>query len=253
MDYKRVILGLLFVTGISCSTEDITPARLFIKELEDPSCYKDQFDYKDGHLVEFRRLFGQQVETITKFYYQADQLMKVHIKREQGIEHVIELNYGANGLRSEEKVTSINLGDTTNIKTGIFNYEDGLLISINYSADDPAYVPTETVFHWRDENIIQTDFYIYFEHGKHYGGNRKFTYDHGLNYSNQEIAFIYTVGPGEETKVSKNNIVTQQTKFGEEIFQGGVYTFTYNKSGYPIGYVHKTGEVKFTPIQISYW
>ncbi len=156
MNYRKVILGLLVVTGISCSTEDITPSRLFIKELEDPSCYKNQFDYKDGRLIEFRTIFGQQqVGTLTQFYYQGDQLVKVHIKKEPGIEHLIELSYGANGLRSEEKVTSIQQGDTLPIKTGKFNYEDGLLKSISYSVDDPAYVPTETVFHWRDENIIQ--------------------------------------------------------------------------------------------------
>lgn len=76
MDYRKVILGLLLVMAISCNTEDIAPARLFVREIEDPSCYKDQFDYKDGNLVEFRRLFGQQVGTITQFYYLDNQLVK---------------------------------------------------------------------------------------------------------------------------------------------------------------------------------
>ncbi len=253
MDYRNVILGLLVVSAICCSTEDITPARLFIKELEDPSCYKDQFDYKDGHLVEFRRIFGQQVETMTQFHYLGDQLIKVHIKREQGLEHVIELTYAENGLRLEEKATTIQQGDTTSIGKRKFTYQEGLLKSIMRSVDDPNFRPTETVFHWSDGNIIQTDFYCFLEGERRFNGNRMFTYDHGLNYSNQDIAFLYTEGIGAEIKLSRNNLVTMLENTDVETYQGGYYTFTYTKSGYPTGYVYKVGEVEFTPIQIRYW
>lgn len=253
MDYKRVILGLLFVAVFSCSTEDITPARLFIKELEDPSCYKDQFDYKDGHLVEFRRLFGQQVGTITQFYYLDDQLVKIHINNEQGMDHIIDLTYAENGLRLEEKVTTLQQGDTTSIGIRKFTYQDGLLKSIMHSVDDPNHRPTETVFHWSDGNIIQTDLYYFLEGERRFNGNRIFTYDHGVSYSNQDIAFLYTEGIGAEIKLSRNNLVTMQENIGDETYQGGYYTFTYTKSGYPTGYVYKMGEVEFTPIEIRYW
>jgi hypothetical protein len=253
MDYRKVILGLLVVSGISCNTEDITPARLFVREIEDPSCYKDQFDYKDGHLVEFRRLFGQQIETITQFYYLGDQLIKVHIKREQGLEHVIELTYAENGLRLEEKATTIQQGDTTSIGKRKFTYQQGLLKSIMRSVNDSNFRPMETVFHWSDGNIIQTDLYYFLEGERRFNGNRMFTYDHGVNYSNQDMAFLYTEGIGAEIKMSRNNLVTMQENTGVNTYQGGYYTFTYNKSGYPMGYVYKVGEVEFTPIKILYW
>lgn len=253
MSYRIVIIGLIIVTGISCSTEDITPARLLIKELEDPSCYKDQFDYKDGHLVEFRRLFGQQVGTITQFHYLGDQLVKIHINNEQGIEHIVELTYAENGSRLEEKVTTLQQGDTTSIGIRKFTYQNGLLKSIMYLTSDENYKPMETVFHWNDGNIIQTDFYYFFQNERRFSGNRIFTYDHGVNYSNQDIAFLYTEGIGAEIKMSRNNLVTMQENIGDETYLGGYYTFTYNKNGYPTGYIYKTGEVEFTPIQIRYW
>ncbi len=253
MDYRKVILGLLVVSAISCSTEDIAPARLFVREIEDPSCYKDQFDYKDGHLVEFRRLFGQQVATITQFYYLDDQLVKIHINNEQRIEHVVELTYTENGLRLEEKVATLQQGDTTSIGIRKFTYQNGLLKSIMRSAADPNFRPMETVFHWNDGNIIQTDFYYFLEGERRFNGNRIFTYDQGVNYSNQDMAFLYTEGIGAEIKMSRNNLVTMQENIGDQTFQGGHFTFTYTKSGYPTGYVYKVGEVEFTPIQIRYW
>lgn len=253
MDYKKVILGLLVVSAISCSTEDIAPSRLFVREIEDPSCYKDQFNYNDGRLVEFRRLFGQEVGTITKFYYQGDQLVKIHINNAQGIEHIVALTYAENGLRLLEKVTTIQQGDTTSIGIRKFTYQDGLLKSILRSVDDPNFRPMETVFHWSDGNIIQTDLYYFLDGERQVSGNRIYTYDHGVNYSNQDIAFLYTEGIGAEIKMSRNNLVTMQENVGAETYQGGYYTFTYTKSGYPTGYVYKTGEVAFTPIQIRYW
>lgn len=253
MDYRKVILGLLLVMAISCNTEDIAPARLFVREIEDPSCYKDQFDYKDGNLVEFRRLFGQQVGTITQFYYLDNQLVKIHINNEQGMEHVIELTYTENGLRLEEKVITLQQGDTTSVGIRKFSYQNGLLKSIVRSVDVPNFRPMETVFHWSDGNIIQTDFYYFVEGERRFNGNRIFTYDHGVNYSNQDIAFLYTEGIEAEIKLSRNNMVTMQENTGVETYLGGYYTFTYTKSGYPTGYVYKLGEVASTPIQIRYW
>ncbi len=252
MDFKKIILGLITVTLLSCGTVDISPMRLFVKEIEDPTCYKDLFEYGGGHLITFKRFFGEREETTTQFHYLDKQLVKIEIKRDQGLEHTIELTYGENGLRQEEKLTTIYSGEITYIKTGTFSYKNGVLKSVIYSYNDPNYLSAETEFQWSNGNITKMDFYFFDSYGRHHTGNRIYTYDNKINYSNQDTAFIYTVGTGDETKISKNNLIATIENFGNESFQGGQYSFTYNVSGYPTGYRYEINNQKYNPIQIKY-
>jgi hypothetical protein len=78
------------------------------------------------------------------------------------------------------------------------------------------------------------------------------TYDNKRNYSNQDIAFIYTSGPGLETMISKNNVTSTTEFFGDITIDRGSYKFTYNNDGYPDGYIYKVDTQEYNPIQISY-
>ena len=217
----------MLVTFFACGTEKLSPSKLFVKEMGDPTYYKDVFDYNDGHLISFKRFFGTREETNTQFYYLNNLLVKVEVKKDQGLEFTVELKNGENALRKEEKLTMIYNGDTTYIRTGNFIYVGNALKSITYSYNDPANYPTSEIdFGWADGNITRIDNYSYDSFGRRYNGYSTYVYDNKLNYSNQDIAFIYTVGTGDETKVSKNN-------------QGGSdYKYLYNDKGYPIEYTH---------------
>ncbi len=71
--------------------------------MSDPTIYTDLFAYENGRLVNFDRLFGERIETSTKFYYSDKQLTRVEIERDQGLEQLIELSYGANGFLKRRK------------------------------------------------------------------------------------------------------------------------------------------------------
>ncbi len=246
-------LGLIFLNLIACDSDTISPTRLLVKEIEDPTYYKDNFTYQDGQLSTFKRFFGNREETSITFLYSDNKLVKIENKRDQGLESLIELEYNDNGQRIKEKLTMVYNGDTTYIRTGIFTHVSGKLKSLKYSYNKSDYSTEEREFQWDKGNLTRIDFYHYFNGTRFPSISRLYEYDNKLNYSNQDLAFIYTVGTGDETKASKNNLVTMQEISDTEIYQGGRYSFSYNNIGYPIEYIYQSGGQEFTPIQIRYY
>jgi hypothetical protein len=249
MNARNLILGIIISTFLGCETEQVEPARLFVKEMGDPTYYKDAFEYENNHLVSFKRFFGSREETNTQFVYLNNQLVKVNVKRDQGLEYTIELVNGENGLRSEEKLTMISNGDTTYIRLGKFVYDKKVLKSIKYTYpyNDPAdYASTELDFEWTDGNITRINRYFYDNTGeRHDNGYNIFVYDDKINYSNRDVAFVYTIPTPDETILSKNNLIT----YGNETdIKTESYVYTYNDTGYPIQYLFKG----YGPVIIRY-
>lgn len=246
------LLALFAGLFFSCDTEEISPTIFFVQEMSDPTIYTDLFAYENGRLVNFDRLFGERIETSTKFYYSDKQLTRVEIERDQGLEQLIELSYGANGFRKEEKVTTKQNGGITEIRVGLFSYSDGRISSIKYSYEGVDHKPTETVFEWSNGNITQMDFYVIDDEYTYLASSKRMSYDAKRNFSNQDIAFVYRVMGGEETLISRNNVVAEIEKVGDLISNTGRYDFTYNDEGYPIGYTKTIGLQAYNPIQITY-
>lgn len=252
MKFNYLVLGLFILIG--CETSEIASNRLLVKEIVAPS-YIDTFRYNDnGRLVEFERILCGKLDVSIVFQYSNNKLVKVDKQLTHGITSTIELTYNDNNLRQEEKLTTKVNGETTYKRIGNFKYENGLLKSISYTSiysDNTSL--TETEFEWSNNNISKMEFYVINNSNKNYIGNRRFTYDNKINYSNQDIAFIYTVGDGDETKVSKSNLLTQQETFGDnQSYQGEQYSFSYNVNGYPIEYTYSLGTQVFSSVQIKY-
>lgn len=262
MNYKYILLPIVAVIILSCEQEEISPNSreqeeissntLYAKEIIDPTCYKDLFEYENGHLIQFKRLFGERTETTTRFHYFNNQLTKIEISRDMGLEQIIELTYGENGLRKEEKVTTKSNGVTTQIKIGSFSYIDGILKSIKYSSDEPSYLPTETVFEWSNDNIIKMDSYMFDGEYTYLTSSEIMTYDDKRSYSNQDIAFIYRVMDIQEINVSKNNLINKYVDVGSLIVNRESYEYTYNNNEYPTGYNYTIDSQQYNPIQINY-
>jgi len=253
MRIAKYSFGILILTLTACDSEMVSPLRQLVKEIEDQTCYTDHFTYQDGGLSTFKRVFGSREETSINFIYSDNKLIRIETVRDQGLESTIELLYNEKGQRSQETLTMVYNGETTYIRTGTFTYINDQLKSIKYTYNKPDYSTEEREFHWSKDNLIRIDFYYYFNEQRFPSISRLYTYDNKLNYSNQDIAFIYTVGTGDETKFSKNNLVSMQEIIDTEIYQGGQYSFTYNDSGYPVKYVYKSGGQEFTTIQIRYY
>lgn len=238
---------------ISCGKEDVTPDRLFVKEIVDPTFYRDVFTYESERLIEFNRFLGDRVETNSQFHYSNDQLIKVEIKRGESISYTIELNYDKNGFRQNEKLTTLKDGQITNIQTSIFTHEDGVLKSILNSNSDTNYSPMETRYEWSNGNITKMNYYYVDSAGPHFSGSRTITYDTKKNYSNQDIAFIYRTLYESETTLSKNNALTNLMILDDLVIDNGSHSFMYNDSGYPKEYTYKIYGQEFNPIQINYY
>lgn len=252
INVRYTILVLFSAVLFSCENEEIPSNTLFVKEISDPTFYKDLFEYENGYLVKFNRLFGERIETTTQFQYSGHQLSRVEIKRDQGLEQIIELSYGENGFRKEEKATTKQNGDITEIRVGLFSYKDGMIKSIKYSYEGVDHKATETVFEWINGNITQMDFYLIDGEYTYLTSSRTMTYDDKRSFSNQDIGFIYRVMSGEETIVSKNNVIEEFEDVGDLIINRGRYNFTYNNEGYPIGYIQTVGSQEYNPVQINY-
>jgi hypothetical protein len=162
------------------------------------------------------------------------------------------LTYGQNGFRSADKITTFQDGEIKGVANRTFDYNDGLLKSIMYVSNDPNFKPTEVEFQWTKNNITRIDFYYHDNNERFYNGNRTFIYDDKLNYSNQDIAFTYLFGLGDEVITSKNNLIMSQEDTGNNVYKSGQYSFSYNKNGYPINYTYRFDGREFTPIQIKY-
>lgn len=250
---KYILFILFTVLFISCGREDATPDRLFVKEIVDPSLYRDVFKYEDGRLIEFNRFLGDRVETNSQFHYSNNQLIKVDIKRGQTIAYTVELTYDKNGFRQDEKLTTLNDGQITNIQTSIFTHQDGILKAILNTNSDTNYSPIETRYEWNNGNITKMDYYYVDSAGPHFYGSRAVTYDTRKNYSNQDIAFIYRTLYESETTLSKNNALTNILSLDDLVIDQGSHSFMYNSSGYPKEYTYKIYGQEFNPIEINYY
>jgi hypothetical protein len=252
MKIQIALFGLITIALLSCGTEDVSPSRLLITQIESPGLYRDHYEYENGRLVSFKRFFGELEETKTQFHYLDNRLTKIEVKKDQGSEQIIELTYGENGLRQEEKLTTIYNDGGTYVKTATFSYRAGILRSIKYSFGDPNYLPTETLFEWENGNISKMEHYVFSSQATYLISIETMTYDDKRNYSNQDIAFIYTLGSGLETTISKNNVTSTTEKVGDKFVDRGSYKFTYNKAGYPDSYVYKVDSQESGTIQIMY-
>lgn len=252
MNLRYILSGLIVSILFSCGTEDTSPDMLLVREIIDPTCYKDVFGYENDRLVVFKRYLADRISTHTTFQYQGNQLVKIEVKRDQGLEQIIELTYGEDGLRKEEKSTTIYQGKVTYVKNGTFHYDKGVLISIKYTSNDPNYFPTETCLKWQNGNLVKMTYYFFDEDYTYLASEKTVTYDNKKNYSNQDIAFIYILGRESETSLSKNNVTSTTEFFGGTTIDRGSYTFTYNKNGYPDGYVYNVDSQKYGPMQLRY-
>lgn len=239
MDYRKAILGLILVTLISCETTEIMMDKMYLKEIKDPTCYIDQFEYEGERLISYKRLFGERVATITKFIYESNQLKTIEIKSDNGQDYTIELSYGSNGLRDKE-IRTLKQGEVESVTTTDFYYDENNNLKLKHiSYTDPNFHSSETEFVWAKGNIIKRNyFYIDSQYNRKFSFSEDLLFDNKRNYTNQDIAFIYT-GLYDELVLSKNNLILKDN------------TFEYNKSGYPISYKYSIDN-KVYPVEMKY-
>lgn len=245
--------GLLLLTLIACDSDIISPNRLLVKEIENPISYKDYFTYQDGLLINYQRFFGELEETKIKFYYSDRKLIKLEKIREHGVENYFELTYNDKGQRHQEILTTVYNGEVTYVRTSTFSYVNDELASVKLSYDKPDYTLQEREFHWSKGNLVRIDFFYYDNNTRYPTISRLYNYDNKVNYANQDIAFVYILGDGDETQISRSNLVSMNEISGTTVYEGGQHSFTYNINGYPIESVYKAGGQEFTPIQIRYY
>ncbi len=259
MDIRKVILGLTVVVIFGCETNEVSVDRMYLKEIVDPTCSKDQFEYEGGQLISFTRLFGDRVSTVTKFKYQNNLLVQIESECENGQDYLIDIEYNSKGQRLIEKLIFTHFKNFTLEPYKItsvtnFNYNDaGQLVTKNSTFSDSTYsFPTETEFEWSKGNIVKANFAYFDNLGKHTTGGKSFFYDDKRNYSNQELAFLYITLAGQETVLSRNNLIKTTEIFFDQTIDRGSYEFSYNSNGYPIGYRYTVDSQQYNPIQIKY-
>ena len=259
MDFRKVIVGLMVVIIFGCETNEITMNKMYLKEIVDPTCYKDQFEYEGGQLISFKRLFGERVSTITKYKYQNNLLIQIESESENGQDYLIDIEYNSNGQRVREVNTFTHFKNFTHEPYKItsisnFNYNDaGQLVTKHSTFSDSEYsFPTETEFEWSKGNIVKVNFAYFDDLGEHVTGSKSFFYDDKRNYSNQDLAFVYVTLAGQETVLSKNNLLKTTEIFFDQTIDRGSYEFSYNSNGYPIDYRYKVDNQQYNPVQIKY-
>lgn len=239
MDFRKAILGLIIVSLTSCETTEITMNKMYLKEVKDPTCYTDQFEYEGEHLIYYKRFFGERIATITTFIYQSNQLKTVETKSDNGQDLIIELSYGANGLREMETRT-FKQNEIEHVTTTNFYYDENNNLKLKHiSYSDPNFFSSQTEFIWVNGNIIKRNyFYIDNQGNRNFSFSEDLLFDNKRNYTNQDLAFIYT-GLYDEVVLSKNNVISNQNKY------------EYNNSGYPIKFKY-TIDNKDYPVLMKY-
>jgi hypothetical protein len=240
MDFRKVILGLTIAILMGCETSEITMSKMYLKEITDPTCYTDQFEYEGERLISYKRLFGEREATVTKFIYQSNRLMTIETKSDNGQDYTIELSYGANGLRERENRTLKQDNEVKNLTTVDFFYDEHKnLKSKHISYTDPNFFSSETEFEWVNGNIVKRNYFYFDNQGtRHYISSDKLLFDNKRNYTNQDLTFIYT-GLYDEAVLSKNNVISNPNKY------------EYNNSGYPIKFKY-TIDNKDYPVLMKY-
>ena len=259
MKQCKVLFGVLTLTlMLGCEGNDIGPNLRYLKEIVDPACFKNQFEYENGHLISFKLIFGERVETVTKFKYENNLLKQVESESDQGPDYFVELEYNSDGQRTREKVTftyykPFTLEPYDIIKVSDFTYDDyGNLRTKKSEFSDSTWLPSETEFEWSQGNLVRMNFVYHDELGKHSNGSRTFTYDNKRNYTNQDLAFFY-VGLAElETVFSKNNSVKAMVISPGQHYEWYSYEFSYDRTGYPVSNKRKTGSQVYSVLGMSY-
>jgi len=229
-----VIIFSLF-TLISCGTDEISSYKMSIKQVIHPISYKDQFEYNNERLISFKRYCYDILATDTEFQYENDKLSKIITKDNSGLNYLIELEFGENGLRKSEKSIIIYNGDTASVNVIHFSYDsNNILKSKRHNQIYPENIISETEFEWINGNIVKANYFNIDDLGKQYSWSRSYTYDNRKNYTNQELAFNYTIGSGLETLLSRNNVVSTSDQFSGQLINRGSNSYKYNNQGYPI-------------------
>jgi hypothetical protein len=241
MKISNILMGLLLsIMMLGCEDNDIDPTKMNVKEIIDPSCYKEEFEYDAGRLVSYRRIFGERIATVTKLTYEGAQLRLIQSNSsDNGQSHTIELIYGDNGLRKKEIGTYSQDGEIKGVSTIDFFYdEDQKLKSKRISFTNPNISPSETEFEWANGNIIRKNYFYFDNRGKHYTSSEELQFDDKVNYTNSDLAFIY-LRSSEEATLSKNNTIS------------GGHSFIYNKNGYPTEYKYLLDNKEYS-VQMNY-
>ena len=251
-----LILALVAIVAAGCaSEEEVTPFKTqLIKEIVDPSCYKDRFTYENGQLSTYSRFFGDREDVSSKFSYSGEKLIRVERIMDGGLKSLYEIEYNENGQRSRELLTMTQNGATTYIRTGVFTYENGEPKSLQYTFDREEIKGKEMEFTWDNGNLIRIDHYMEVNGERGLALTKNYEYDGKMNFANQDMAFIYAIFPGDETIASRNNVVASRDVFpNSEVHTGGEFSFTYNDNRYPVGYTYNVAGQAFAPVSISYY
>ncbi len=253
-----IFIGILL---LACDSNEISFAKMYVKEISHPAIFKNQFEYEGEHLILFKQLFGERVSAITKFEYQNDQLKRVESKHDNGQDYLVELDYNSSGQIVWEKITFNDFRDSTSdLKIVILSeftyYDDGnLLAKRSIYSDSTLSYPTENEFEWSNGNLVKMNFSIIDHLGKRLIRSNSMAYDNERNYSNQDWAFVYVTGITSDEmliKLSKNNsLSTTETSFGRTAVRI-LSTFSYNKNGYPIEYKSILDGQEYGPVQVKY-
>jgi len=233
---------------------EISPDRMLIKEFTDPKCFKHRFEYENGQLSSFQELFGERLSTQTFFYYQDNLLTRVESTCDNGINTFIEIEYDKSGRRISQTSEVTKDGEITGSTITHFTYDTQGNLHLSqtiYPVNPNLMFPTEKIYEWKNGNLVKlTDYYIN-DSGKHFSGYTFIEYDRKKNYTNQELAFMFTRGLGLETVLSKNNVTSSIYEFGQVVSTQN-YKLTYSKHGYPTSQVRILNNQVYPIIQISY-
>lgn len=252
---KRSVFYFILITlSASCELLEISPDRMLIKEFTDPKCFKDRFEYENDKLSSFQRLFGERLSTQTFFYYQDNLLTRVESTCDNGIDTFIGIEYDNNGRRINQTNEVTKDGEIIGSTLTHFTYD----VKGNLHRTQSTYpihlnqmFPTEKIYEWENGNLVKVTHYYINDSGKHFSGNTFIEYDRKKNYTNQELAFMFTSGTGLETVLSKNNVISSRYEFGQ-VLSTQKYELTYNKHGYPTSQVRILDNQIYPIIHISY-
>jgi len=246
-------LAAVAIALVGCDAEEPLPEKLFVKEIYDPTCFKNEFAYTEGRLVQYRTKFGDRVAGVIDFYYEGSLLKRIESTSDNGQAYLISLEYDDRGRRSKEAVTWTQFDQITYTSMTDFTYDDdGNLIKKYSTYSDSTYsFPTETSFQWDNGNLVGMKRTVLTGYGPWLVNSWTLVYDNNRNYTNQNMAFVYTSVRGSdfnETLLSKNNLVVQL----DGSFEEWSNEYSYNESGYPISYVLETGGQMYNPRFINY-
>ncbi len=254
MNYRNLLFGIVFfLMFTSCQENEIVLSKLHLIKVTDPIANMDLLTYDNGKLVLFQRYFGQQEETVTTFHYAENLLSNATTVRSNGQEYIVELEYDNNAWRHKETITFKQDDVVINITTTIFKYDiNGDLETKEITHTATSSGPTETEFEWKDGNIIKMNFYLLTGSIKSFAYSRNITYDDKINFTNQDLSFLYITPYEQESVLSKNNRLSTFDSVGQQAIDRGSFIYKYNEQGYPIEYVYKVDKQEFPTVIMEY-